>query len=43
MTETCKIINGTSPPIIEKKLYYEKIHKTRNFQEISNENRKTAT
>ena len=26
MTETYKIINGISPPIMEKNLYYEKIH-----------------
>ena len=25
MTETCKIINGLSPPIMKKKIYYEKI------------------
>ena len=28
MTETYKIINGISPPIMEKKSYYEKIHIT---------------
>ena len=39
MTETYKIVNGTSPPIIYIR---ENTHNMRNFQEISNENRKTV-
>ena len=43
MTETCKILNGISPPIMEKKIILrENTHNLRNFQEIYNENRKTV-
>ena len=43
MKGTCKIINGISPPIMEKIiLLRENTHSVRNFQEISNENRKTV-
>ena len=43
MTGTYKIINGTSPPIIENFfILQENMHNLRNFQEISNENRKTV-
>ena len=43
MKETFKIINGISPPIMEKIiLLRENTHSVRNFQEISNENRKTV-
>ena len=43
MTEAYKIINGIFPPIMEKNfILRENTHKVRNFQEISNENRKTA-
>ena len=43
MTETYKIINGLSPPIME--IFFilrENTHNVRNFQEISNENRKAV-
>ena len=43
MTETYKIINGISPPIMEKKfILRENTRSVRNFQEISNGNRKTV-
>ena len=43
MTETYKIINGLSPPITEHFfILRENTHNVRNFQEISNENRKTV-
>ena len=43
MTETYKIINGISPPIMEKNFILRKnTHNVRNFQEIFNENRKTV-
>ena len=42
MTETCKIINGISPPVMEKFfILRENTDNLRNFQEIFNENRKT--
>ena len=42
MAETYKIINGISPPIMEKKfILQESTHNVRNFLEISNKNRKT--
>ena len=41
MTETYEIINGISPPIMEKCfILRENFHDVRNFQEISNKNRK---
>ena len=43
MTETCKIINGISPPVMEKFfILRENTDNLRNFQEIFNENRKTG-
>ena len=43
MIETSKIINGLSPPIMENFfLLRENTHNVKNFQEISNENRKTV-
>ena len=43
MTETYKVINGVSPPIMEKFfILRENTHNVRNFQEIFNENRKTV-
>ena len=43
MTETYKIINGLSPPIMENFfILRENTHNVRNFQEISNENRKAV-
>ena len=43
MTETYKIINGMSLPIMEKiSILRENTHNVRNFQEISNENRETV-
>ena len=43
MTETYKIINGISPPIMENFFILRKnTHNVRNFQEIFNENRNTV-
>ena len=43
MTETCKIINGLSTPIMENFfILRENTHNVRNFQEICNENRKAV-
>ena len=43
MIETSKIINGLSPPIMENFfLLRGNTHNVKNFQEISNENRKTV-
>ena len=43
MTKTYKIINGLSPPIMEKFfILRENTHNVRNFQEVSNGNRKTV-
>ena len=43
MTETYKIINGISPPIMENfYILRENTNNVRNFKEISNENRKTV-
>ena len=43
MTETCKIINGITPQIMEKVfILWENRHNLRSFQEIYNENRKTV-
>ena len=43
MTETYKIINDMSLPIMEKIfILRENTHNVRNFQEISNENRETV-
>ena len=43
MTETYKIINGIAPPIMENFfILRENTHNVRNFQEISNENKKTV-
>ena len=43
MTETYKIVNGISPPIMENfYILRENTNNVRNFKEISNENRKTV-
>ena len=43
MTETYKIINGISPLIMENVfILRENMYSVRNFQEISNENKKTV-
>ena len=43
MTETYKIINGITPPIMEKIFVFrENAPNVRNFHEISNEKRKTV-
>ena len=42
VTGTYKIINGTSPIIENFFILQENMHNLRNFQEISNENRKTV-
>ena len=43
MPETYKIINGLSPPIMEKIfILRENTHNVRSFQEIFHENRKTV-
>ena len=43
ITETYKIINRISPPIMENFLILpENMYNVRNFQEISNENLKTV-
>ena len=42
MTETYKIINGLFPPITDNFILRENTHNVRNFQEISNENRKAV-
>ena len=43
MTETYKIINGISSPIMEKIfILRENTHKVWKFQELSNQNRKTV-
>ena len=43
MTEVFKIMNGLNPPIIDKFfIFRENTHNIRNFQIISNENKKTV-
>ena len=43
MTETYKIINGITPPIMENFfILWENRHNLRSFQETCNENRKTV-